>query len=379
MAICGGQLTIYSKNFQNLHAGKGFFRSIVLSPICIFIVNIQLAVFGIPFKNFVAFTVEIQASSSIILGISIAKRLILGAINTIACLVLIIHGSKHKGRHIGHLVYIPLVLSYSLKLSLQFTIARSIHRASLLNHNIIITETVGGVILRCRHFQIHLGNAINQGSTVADQGVHTIGRFINRNICHRGKLIYNQISLVPQVIGMSTSGLNTSNILIQLYHLSHKAVHLYHAKTDIIIEGIYLLLGLFSCNLQALSKILSCINNILTAGITAGRSRAILPCLIEFLHSILHTAVIRIVKNRLYLGIVISLAIVVAIGTVFLPVLTICIYIPSPNNRGNGRSITYLTGSCQGINLRRRGSRCMSSLAGISLCIGITDIVTNGI
>ena len=293
--------------------------------------------------------------------------------------MLVIHGSKHKGRHIGHLIYIPLVLSYSLKLSLQLTIARSIHRASLLNHNIIITETVGGVILRCRHFQIHLGNAINQGSTVADQGVHTIGRFINRNICHRGKLVYNQISLIPQVIGMSTSGLDTGNILIQLYHLSHKAVHLYHAEADIIIEGINLLLGLFSCNLQALGKILSCINNILTAGITAGCSGAILPSLIEFLHSILYTTVIRIVKNRLYLGIVIGLAIVVAISAVFLPILTICIYISSPNNRSNSGTITYLAGSCQGIYLGGRGSRCMGSLAGISLCIGITDIVTNGI
>ena len=293
--------------------------------------------------------------------------------------MLVIHGSKHKGRHIGYLIYIPLVLRYSLKLSFQLAAARGVHRASLLNHNIIITETVGGVILRCRHFQIHLGNAINQGSTVADQGVHTIGRFINCNICHRGKLIYNQISLVPQVIGMSTSSLDTSNILIQLYHLSHKAVHLYHAKTDIIIEGINLLLGLFSCNLQALSKILSCINNILTAGITAGRSRAILPCLIELLHSILNTAVIRIIKDRLYLGIVISLAIVVAISTIFLPILTICIYISSPNNRGNCGTITHLAGSCQGIYLGGRGSRCMGSLAGISLCIGITNIVTNGI
>ena len=373
MTICSGQLAVNSQLFQNLHTRKFF-----LIP-GIYIIHSQLASLGIPLESLIAFTVEIQASGGIILGISIAKRLILGSINTITCLVLVIHGSKHKGRHIGHLIYIPLVLSYSLKLSFQLTIARSIHRASLLNHNIIITEAVGGVILRCRHFQIHLGNAINQGSTVADQGVHTIGRFINRNICHRGKLIYNQISLVPQIIGMSTSGFNTRNILIQLYHLSHKAVHLYHAKTDIIIEGINLLLGLFSCNLQALSKILSCINNILTAGITAGRSRAILPCLVELLHSILNTAVIRIIKDRLYLGIVISLAIVVAISTIFLPILTICIYISSPNNRGNCGTITHLTGSCQGIHLGGRGGRCMSSLAGISLCIGITDIVTNGI
>ena len=293
--------------------------------------------------------------------------------------MLVIQGGKHKGCHIGHLIYIPLVLRYSLKLSFQLAAARGVHRASLLNHNIIITETVGGVILWGRHFQIHLGNAINQGSTVADQGVHTIGRFINRNICHRGKLVYNQISLVPQIIGMSTSSLDTGNILVQLYHLAHKAVHLYHAKADIIVEGINLLLGLLRCRLQALSIILSSINNILTAGITAGGGGTILPSLIEFLHSILNTAVIRIVKDRLYLGIIISLALVVAISTVFLPILTICIYISSSNNRSNGGTITYLTGSCQGIHLRRRGGRCMSSLAGISLCIGITDIVTNGI
>ena len=151
---------------------------------------------------------------------------------------------------------------------------------------------------------------------------------------------------------MGAIGLNTRNILVQLYNLTHETVHLYHAKADIIIKGINLSLGLVSSNLQTQSKILTSINNILTAGSTASGGGTILPSLIEFLHSILNTAIVRIIKDRFYLGIIIGLAIIIAIGTIFLPVLAICIYISSSNNRSNGRTITYLTGSCQGINLR---------------------------
>ena len=293
--------------------------------------------------------------------------------------MLVVEGSQQEGCHTGHLINIALILGNCLKLSLQLTATRRVDSTRLLDDDIIIIQAVFLVVLRGRHFQINLGNAVDQGSAVAYQRVHAVAGLVNGDIGHLRQLVHNQIPLVTQIIGISAICLDAGNILVQLYNLSQKAIHSFHTEGDIVIEGVNLLLHLIGCNLQCLGEILPRIDDILTAGIAAGRSGAILPGLIEFLHGILDAGILGIIENGLYLGIVICLAVVVAVGAVFLPILAVRINIPGPDDGSDSGAVAHLAGTCQCINLGGRSCRRMSCLAGISLRVGVADIVTDRI
>ena len=75
----------------------------------------------------------------------------------------------------------------------------------------------------------------------------------------------------------------------------------------------------------------------------------------------------------------VEVAVVVAVGAVFLPILAVCINIPGPDNGSDSGAVAHLAGTCQCINLGGRSCRRMSCLAGISLRVGVADIVTDRI
>ena len=76
-----------------------------------------------PVKVHIRFTIKVQSGGSIIIRINIVKRMVLVAINAIACPVLVIKCGQQKGCHAGYFVNIFLILGNSLKLSPQLAIA----------------------------------------------------------------------------------------------------------------------------------------------------------------------------------------------------------------------------------------------------------------
>ena len=289
--------------------------------------------------------------------------------------MLSIKSCQAEGRHIGQITQEVLILGDGIQLSLQAAGSWRIKGSGLLDTDREVIYSIHLVWNRLRQLQIYFCNTIYQGGTIGNHVVHSGGILVNGDIHHIRKLVNQSVALIPQVVCAGAASLLHHDIAIQASNLISHAVYAGKVQFHIIIDRANLLLHLLGSILNSGSIALALADNSLTAGSSGGLGRNLGPGLIKILQGILNAVVVGIVENNFKLAIVGISAIKITGACIFLPILTISINIAGTGNGSHVGTVTNNLWSDSGINLRAPYRYGVCTLAGITLCVGIRNIV----